>query len=45
MGEPYVEHIEGKIWELRPGNYRFIFLFGEINLFLQMHFVKGKENS
>ncbi|MCC3378517.1 type II toxin-antitoxin system RelE/ParE family toxin [Paenibacillus sp. UY79] len=20
-----MEHIEGKIWELRPGNYRFIF--------------------
>ncbi|QJD86353.1 type II toxin-antitoxin system RelE/ParE family toxin [Cohnella herbarum] len=25
IGEPYVGHIEGKIWEVRPGNYRILF--------------------
>ncbi|OMF67978.1 type II toxin-antitoxin system RelE/ParE family toxin [Paenibacillus sp. FSL R5-0766] len=25
IGDPYVGHIQGKIWELRPGNYRILF--------------------
>ncbi len=30
IGEPYVSHIDGKIWELRPGNYRILFfVWGE----------------
>ncbi|PSJ71254.1 type II toxin-antitoxin system RelE/ParE family toxin [Brevibacillus brevis] len=25
IGAPYVDHVDGKIWELRPGNYRILF--------------------
>jgi hypothetical protein len=29
-GEPFVKHVQDKIWELRPGNNRILFLFGRI---------------
>ena len=41
VGEPYVKHIDGKIYELRPTNDRIFFFAIENNTFVMLHhFVK-----
>lgn len=41
VGEPYVKHIEGSIWELRPLDDRvFFFYCGENTYVLLHHFLK-----
>ena len=40
-GEPFVKHIDGDIWELRPLRDRFFFFYWKDNLFVFLHhFVK-----
>ena len=40
-GEPFVKHIEGDIWELRPLHNRFFFFCWQGNRFIMLHhFVK-----
>ena len=36
-GEPYVKHIGGKIWELRPTNDRMFFFAIEDGVFIMLH--------
>lgn len=44
IGEPYIKHIDGKIWELRPKNDRIFFVAYENNSFLLLHFFTKKTN-
>lgn len=44
IGEPYIKHIEGKIWELRPKDDRIFFVAFENNNFLLLHFFTKKTN-
>jgi len=40
-GEPYIKHLEGEIWELRPSKDRFLFAAWDGNQFIILHhFVK-----
>ena len=50
MGEPFIKHIEGDIWELRPNRDR-VFFFGLqggsfvlLHYFMKNVFVKRKNN-
>ncbi|MCL2579551.1 MAG: type II toxin-antitoxin system RelE/ParE family toxin [Oscillospiraceae bacterium] len=36
-GEPYVKHIDGDIWELRPTDDRIFFFYWKDNLFILLH--------
>jgi len=36
-GEPYVKHISGDIWELRPTNDRLFFFYWKDNTFVMLH--------
>ena len=36
-GEPYVKHIDGDIWELRPTNDRIFFFYRSDNTFIMLH--------
>jgi len=36
-GEPYVKHIDGDIWELRPTNDRIFFFFRKENTYVMLH--------
>ncbi|MBR5789181.1 MAG: type II toxin-antitoxin system RelE/ParE family toxin [Lachnospiraceae bacterium] len=38
MGEPFVKHIEGKIWELRPLRYRFFFFYWKDNTYVVLNY-------
>ena len=41
LGEPYIKHIEGEIWELRPLRDRILFVAWNGNSFILLHqFVK-----
>jgi phage-related protein len=41
LGEPYVKHIEGDIWELRPlSNRIFFFFLKDGKLIMLHHFIK-----
>nr|AGS53283.1 phage-related protein [uncultured bacterium contig00001] len=45
-GEPFVEHIEGDIWELRPLSDRFFFFYWKYNTFVLLHhFVKKTQKT
>jgi len=45
-GEPYVKHIEGDIWELRPTKDRFFFFYWKDNIFMMLHhFVKKTQKT
>lgn len=45
-GEPYVKHIEGDIWELRPLENRVLFFFWRDNKFVLLHhFVKKTQKT
>ncbi len=39
-GEPYMKHIEGAIWELRPQHDRIFFFFCDNTYVLLHHFLK-----
>ena len=43
-GEPYVKHIEGNIWELRPLRDRFFFFYWKDNNFVVLHHFVKKTN-
>ena len=46
VGEPYIKHIEGDIWELRPLNNRIFFTAWDGKRFLMLHhFVKKTEKT
>jgi len=42
-GEPFVKHIEGDIWELRPLNDRFFFFRWQKNIYIILHHVVKKK--
>jgi len=46
IGEPYVKHLDGDIWELRPLRDRILFAMwnGEIYVLLH-HFMKGTDKT
>lgn len=41
-GEPYVKHIEGEIWELRPLRDRILFVGWDGNRFILLHYFMKK---
>lgn len=46
IGKPYVKHIEGEIWELRPlGNRIFFFYWKENRFVLLHHFIKKTQKT
>lgn len=46
VGEPYMKHLEGEIWELRPIRDRILFVARRGNKFLLLHhFVKKTQKT
>ena len=46
LGEPYIKHIEGDIWELRPIRNRiFFFCFNGDKMVMLHHFVKKTQKT
>jgi phage-related protein len=46
IGEPFVKHIEGDLWELRPGSHRVLFFAWHKSTFVLLHtFVKKTEKT
>lgn len=43
-GEPFVKHIEGDIWELRPLSDRIFFFYFKENTFVLLHHFMKKTN-
>jgi phage-related protein len=41
-GEPYIKHIDGEIWELRPIRDRIFFAAGEGDSFILLHYFMKK---
>lgn len=45
-GVPYVKHIEGEIWELRPTNDRIFFFYWQEETFVMLHhFIKKTQKT
>ncbi len=45
-GEPYIKHIEGELWELRPIRYRIFFIAWHDNSFVLLHhFLKKSQKT
>ena len=44
VGEPFVKHIDGEIWELRPLRDRFFFFCWQGNRFVLLHHFIKKTN-
>ena len=44
VGEPFVKHIEGDIWELRPLRDRFFFFSWQGSMFVLLHHFVKKTN-
>jgi phage-related protein len=45
-GEPYIKHITGDIWELRPLRYRILFSFRDGRLIILLHcFIKKTQKT
>ena len=45
-GKPYLDHIHGDIWELRPTNDRVFFFYWKDNAFLMLHhFIKKTQKT
>lgn len=42
MGEPYVKHLEGEIWELRPLRDRILFAYWDNNKFILLNIFKKR---
>ena len=40
LGEPYIKHIEGELWEIRPKNQRFLFAKINDGFYILSHFEK-----
>ena len=46
LGKPYVKHIEGDIWELRPLSNRIFFFYWKNNKFVLLHhFIKKSQKT
>ncbi len=46
LGEPYIKHLEGNIWELRPLRDRILFAYLYNNNFILLHcFIKKTQKS
>ena len=46
IGKPYVKHIDGEIWELRPlGNRIFFFYYKDNKFVLLHHFIKKTQKT
>lgn len=43
-GEPFVKHIQGDLWELRPGKNRILFFAWIENSFVLLHSFRKKTN-
>jgi phage-related protein len=43
-GEPFVKHVQDKIWELRPGNNRILFFVWKDNKIVLLHYFRKKSN-
>ena len=43
-GEPFVKHIDGNIWELRPTNDRIFFFYWKDDTFVMLHHFTKKTN-
>ena len=41
-GEPFVKHIEGDVWELRPLSDRFFFFYWQDDIFILLHYFVKK---
>lgn len=37
LGEPYIKHLQGDIWELRPLRDRILFAYWDYNKFILLH--------
>lgn len=45
-GEPTMKHLDGEIWELRPGHYRILFTEWVTNKFVLLHgFIKKTQKT
>ena len=42
LGENITKHLEGDIWELRPGNNRVLFFYFKDNTFVLLHHFRKK---
>ena len=46
IGKPYVKHIDGEIWELRPLGHRIFFFYWKDNKFVLLHhFIKKTQKT
>jgi len=46
IGQPFVKHIEGSLWELRPLRNRIFFFYWEDNTFVLLHhFIKKSQKT
>ncbi len=46
IGKPFVKHIEGDLWELRPLNNRIFFFYWKNNKFVLLHhFIKKTQKT
>ena len=46
IGEPYIKHIDGEIWELRPLKNRFLYAYYKDNKFIVLHhFIKKTQKT
>ena len=39
-GEPYMKHLDGDLWELRPSDNRIIYAYWTDNTFILLHYFK-----
>ncbi|KEH91612.1 type II toxin-antitoxin system RelE/ParE family toxin [Clostridium novyi] len=44
VGEEYTKHIQGDLWELRPGKNRILFFMGKHNEIVLLHSFRKKTN-
>lgn len=42
IGKPYVEFLDDKIWELKPGNFRILFCIDKNGDYILLHHFKKK---
>ena len=44
LGMPYTRHVQGKVWELRPGRYRLLYFAGASRRFIVLHVFRKNSN-